>query len=120
MPINRIVLYVKDVEKVIAFYEKHFSFRALREPGDRIVELVSRDGGANLLIHPAAKGQKAGQSLVKLVFDVDDVEAFCASARKAGLLFGALHKGEGYLFANAKDPAGNPISVSGRATRKSK
>jgi predicted enzyme related to lactoylglutathione lyase len=118
MAINRIVLYVKDVERVIAFYEKYFGFRADREEGDRIVELSSGDGGAGLLIHPAAKAQKAGQSLVKLVFDVEDVEAFCAGCKKAGLSFGALHKGDGYLFANARDPAGNPISVSSRAFRK--
>jgi predicted enzyme related to lactoylglutathione lyase len=53
--------------------------------------------------------------MVKLVFDVEDVEAFCAQARARGLKFGALHKGDEYVFANAKDPSGNSISVSSRA-----
>lgn len=118
MPINRIVLYVKDVESTIAFHEKYFGFRAEREEGDRIVELVSADGGIALMIHQAGKAQKAGQSQVKLVFDVEDVETFCTGIKKAGLSFGALHQGDGYVFANARDPDGNPLSVSSRAFRK--
>ncbi len=53
--------------------------------------------------------------MVKLVFDVEDVPAFCAEAAKNGLVFARPFKGDGYVFANAKDPAGNPISVSSRA-----
>ena len=39
-------------------------------------------------------------------------------AAAQGLAFGAIHKGDGYAFANAKDPAGNPVSVSSRAYRR--
>lgn len=119
MPLNRIILYAIDMEQMIAFYEKFFGFRALREEGDRIVELVAADGGARLMIHQAGRAQKAGQSQVKLVFDVEDVEAFCATCAKDGLVFSALHQGQGYVFANARDPAKNSISVSSRAYRKS-
>lgn len=117
MPINRIILYAHDVEATVRFYETHFGFQAFREAGDRIVELISRDGGASLMIHPAAKGQRRGQSLVKLVFDVRDVEAFCQRCATEGLVFGVIHQADGYVFANAKDPADNPISVSSRAFR---
>ncbi|MDX8500114.1 VOC family protein [Mesorhizobium sp. VK4C] len=118
MPLNRIVLYVRDLEATVTFYERHFGFRAHRDDGDRIVELVSSAGGASLMLHPAAKGQKSGQSTVKLVFDVEDVEAFAARGAKDGLEFGALHRADGYAFANARDPSGNPISISSRAFRK--
>ncbi|WP_457583729.1 VOC family protein [Ensifer canadensis] len=117
MPINRIILYAHDVEATVRFYEKHFGFQAFREAGDRIVELISREGGASLMIHTAAKGQRRGQSLVKLVFDVRDVEAFCERCATEGLVFGAMHQADGYIFANAKDPCDNPISVSSRAFR---
>lgn len=117
MPINRIILYAHDVEVTVRFYEKHFGFQASCEAGDRIVELISRDGGASLMIHPAAKGQRRGQSLVKLVFDVRDVEAFCERCAAEGLVFGAIHQADGYVFANAKDPCDNSISVSSRAFR---
>lgn len=69
------------------------------------------------MLHPAAKSQKVGQAAVKLVFDVEDVEGFVAAAGKQGLAFGVRHKGDGYVFANARDPDGNPISVSSRAFR---
>jgi hypothetical protein len=92
--------------------------RAIRSHGDRIIELVAQEGGSNLMIHQAAKGQRSGQSIVKLVFDVEDVEAFCSHCAKDGLEFGAIHKADGYLFANAKDPCQNSISVSSRAFRK--
>lgn len=118
VPLNRLVIYARDIEATARFYEQHFGFKAARLPGDSIVELVAQDGGANIMLHQAAKGQKSGQSSIKLVFDVEDVEAFCRRCADNGLQFGALHKADGYLFANAKDPCQNPISVSSRAFRK--
>ncbi|NYJ09489.1 putative enzyme related to lactoylglutathione lyase [Rhizobium leguminosarum] len=119
MPLNRLVIYAGNVEETARFYEKHFGFKATSLPGDRIVELVAQDGGANIMLHQAAKGQRSGQSIVKLVFHVEDVEAFCMRCAENGLEFGALHKADGYVFANAKDPCQNSISVSSRAFRKS-
>ena len=51
------------------------------------------------------------------IADVPDVEAFCTQAAERGLPIGAVHKAGGYVFANAKDPAGNAISISSRAYR---
>ena len=90
--LNRLILYARDVEGTVAFYEKHFGFRVLRLPGDKIVELVAQGGdGANLMIHPAAKGVKTGQVTVKLVFDVEDVSGFCERSARDGLVFSSLH-----------------------------
>nr|WP_206112571.1 VOC family protein [Rhizobium laguerreae] len=118
VPLNRLVIYAGNVEETARFYEKHFGFKATILPGDRIIELVAQDGGANIMLHQAAKGQRGGQSAVKLVFDVEDVEAFCRRCAENGLEFGAIHKADGYQFANAKDPCQNSISVSSRAFRK--
>jgi len=118
MMLGKILIYAPDVAATARFYERHFGFRSIQLPGDRIVELINPDGGAGIMIHAAAKGQKKGQSVVKLVFDIADVEAFCARCAKNGLKFGAIHKADGYVFANAKDPCLNPISVSSRAFRK--
>ncbi|MGV1755427.1 VOC family protein [Rhizobium sp. A22-96] len=118
MPLGRITLYVRDVEATIDFYERHFGFKPLRQEGDRIVELLASDGGANLMIHQAGKAQKMGQVLVKLVFDVENVDAFRAKCAGDGLEFGPLHQADGYVFANAKDPSGNPIAISSRAFRR--
>lgn len=117
MPLTRILLYVRNVEETVRFYTALFGFEALRADDDRIVELVDPQGGANLMLHPAAKSQKMGQSAVKLVFSVENVEAFCADSAAQGLPFGPIHRTAHYAFANARDPDGNSISVSSRGAR---
>ncbi|WP_132592184.1 VOC family protein [Rhizobium sp. BK068] len=114
---NRLIIYASNVEVTARFYERFFGFKANREPGDRIVELVSPNGGGIIMLHPAARGQRRGQSIVKLVFDIEDVEAFCLQCARDGLTFGPIHIAEGYKFANAKDPCENSISISSRAFR---
>ena len=49
------------------------------------------------------------------MFDVEDVERFCSDAKTRGLDFGPVHRADGYIFANARDPSGNSVSVSSRA-----
>jgi catechol 2,3-dioxygenase-like lactoylglutathione lyase family enzyme len=118
LALNRLILYARDVEQTVAFYERHFGFQVLRLTGDRIVELVALSGGANIMVHAAAKGVKTGQVTVKLVFDVEDVLGFCEKSARHGLVFSAEHPADGYSYANAKDPCGNNIQVSSRAFRK--
>lgn len=113
--LNRIMLYVKNVQATCNFYERHFGFVSEHFADDRVVELRSANGGATLMAHPAAKSVKTGQVTVKLVFDVEDVDSFKARCLTQGLKFGATHKADGYTFANAKDPDGNSISISSRA-----
>lgn len=117
-PLGRLIIYTKRLDAMAEFYCRHFGFEELRLDGDRIVELVSQDGGGNILLYPMSPGRKEGQTLVKLVFDVEDVEGFCRDARERGLNFGSIHQADGYCFSNAKDPAKNSISVSSRAFAK--
>lgn len=116
--LNRIMLYTRDVDATARFYEQHFGFIRMDDPGDRITELRHPQGGAILMLHKTGKAQKMGQVLVKLVFDVEDVSAHAARCTSDGLAFGPIHQADGYAFANAKDPDGNSISVSSRAFRK--
>jgi len=113
--LGRLTIYTRRIPEMTAFYGKFFGYRATPCPDPRMVELVAPGPGIALRLHPAAKGQKMGQSLVKLVFDVEDVEDFCRETKTKGLTFGAIHRGEGYCFANAKDPSGNSICVSSAA-----
>ena len=112
--LGRLLIYTKKVDAMAAFYARHFGFTVREREGDRIVELHPADGGTALLLHQAATSQKEGQALVKLVFDVPDVEAFCAMAKENGLVFGKIHEADGYQFANAKDPSKNSVQVSSR------
>lgn len=109
--LGRLVIYAKDVEAMVVFYTETFGFEVLRDPADRIVELRHPDGGATINLHKAAKSQKMGQVLVKLTFDVREVEAFVAQHPA----FGPIHRVPGYEFSNGKDPSGNNVQVSSRA-----
>ncbi|MFN0192751.1 MAG: VOC family protein [Aestuariivirga sp.] len=115
--LNRVLIYAKDVSKMADFYVRHFSFAAVADDDGRIIELVPKDGGSRLMLHRASRGRKAGQSIIKLVFDVADVERFKQRALESGLKFGATHIADGYSFSNARDPEGNPIQVSSRGFR---
>lgn len=114
-PLGRILIYTRKIPEMVAFYSRHFGFEMHRSEGDRIVELRPSGPGATILLHPSGKTQKQGQTLIKLVFDVADVEDFCKTAAENGLQFGSIHRVEGYCFANAKDPSGNSVSISSRA-----
>jgi catechol 2,3-dioxygenase-like lactoylglutathione lyase family enzyme len=113
--LGRIIVYTKHIPEMIAFYSGIFGFTAVQRSGDRLVELRPSGDGASILLHPAARGQKEGQALVKFVFDVEDVPEFLRLASDKGLVFGPVHQADGYDFANAKDPSGNSVSVSSRA-----
>lgn len=82
---------------------------------DDLIEVSSSGGTFSLLIHQASKGHRLGQSCIKLVFDIVDIEAFKKESEKKGLKFGMTYKGKGYEFANARDPAKNPIQISSTA-----
>ena len=113
--LTRLTLYTRRTDEMVAFYTTHFGYTAWQEPGDRLIELRPPGPGAILQLHPLAKSQKEGQVLVKLNFDVADVEAFIAEAARTGLTFGKPFTANGYTFANAKDPAKNAISITSRA-----
>lgn len=113
--LNRIMLYVRDVQVTCAFYESYFGFTSEINVNDRVAELIPKGGGATIMVHPAGKGIKGGQAAVKLVFDVEDVESFKEQCMTQGLRFGTTHHADGYSFTNAKDPDGNSISISSRA-----
>jgi predicted enzyme related to lactoylglutathione lyase len=113
--ISRILLYVRAPQRIADFYALHFGFSQKPPVHDDLIEIVAAPGNFSLLLHQASKGHRAGQSGIKIVFDVDDIEGFKAAAAKKGLKFGITYKGEGYEFANARDPAKNPIQISRRA-----
>jgi predicted enzyme related to lactoylglutathione lyase len=118
LALNKIMIYARDMQTTAAFYQRYFGYVLAPNQTEGLIELANPLGGANLLIHQAAKSVKLGQVTVKLVFDVQDIEAFKKKSAKLGLVFGATHQAEGYTFANAKDPDKNSVCISSRAYRK--
>jgi predicted enzyme related to lactoylglutathione lyase len=116
-PISRIILYVRDMPKIAAFYQRHFSSAARVSEKKNWIALISPAGGCMLVLLQASKGHKFGQSCIKIVFDVPDVGAYKEKCAKRGLKFGPIHHGEGYEYANARDPAKNLIQISSLAAK---
>ncbi len=116
LQLARVVLYVADIPKVAAFYQKYFGLSPVAAPEKGWLELGPRQGGCCIALHQASAGQKRG-SEIKLVFAVDDVYSAKASLEAAGLKLGVIHELEDFEFCNAKDPAGNSISISSRGVK---
>jgi predicted enzyme related to lactoylglutathione lyase len=116
LPIARIILYVRDIEKVAAFYQKHFGLKPLPGSEDGWLEMGSPNGACCIALHRAAAPQKRG-SEIKIVFGVKDVRRFKAEREAAGLKFGVVHESTDHQFSNARDPAGNSIQVSNRGIK---
>jgi predicted enzyme related to lactoylglutathione lyase len=113
VPISRIILYVRDIPKVAAFYQKHFGLKPISPAEKGWLEIGAPDNGCRIALHQAARAQKRG-SEIKIVFAVKDVKAFTTERAAAGLKFGVIHDAGSHQFANARDPAGNAIQVSSR------
>jgi predicted enzyme related to lactoylglutathione lyase len=116
LSIVRLVVYVKDIPKVAAFYQKHFGLIPLPSLEKDWLELRPASGGCTIALHQASKAQKSGAA-IKITFGVVDVRRFVAERACAGLRFGSIHEVQGFEFANARDPAGNSISVSSRGLK---
>jgi len=114
--ISRVIFYVRDIPTVATFYQTHFGFKPLpaTEPG--WLELAAPGGGSSIALHQASTAQKRG-SEIKIVFGVKDVRGFKADCEANGLRFGVVHDVNGFQFSNAKDPAGNSISISSRGMK---
>jgi predicted enzyme related to lactoylglutathione lyase len=112
--ISRIILYVHDIAKVAAFYQKHFDFVPVgTEKG--WLELSSQDGGCNIALHQASMpSRERGRSPAKIVFGVVDVHTAKKQFAARGLKFGKVYDLDGFAFTNASDPEGNPIQISSR------
>jgi predicted enzyme related to lactoylglutathione lyase len=114
--ITRVILYVRDIPAVATFYERFFNMRPLPGASEDWVELAGARGATNIALHKASVKQRSSAA-VKLVFGVADVRAFKLNAEAKGLKFGVIHAVEGFEFSNAKDPAGNSISISSRGLK---
>lgn len=111
--LSRIILFVRDVARVAAFYQRHFGLTPVESSEDGWLELSA--GGCNLALHRATTASRErGRSPAKLVFAVADVHAAKEHFAAAGLKFGKVHEVAGFAFANAQDPEGNPIQISSR------
>ncbi len=115
-PVTRIILYVKNVEKVAAFYQRVFELEVVGTPEKGWIELGA--GGCNIAFHPAAKTADFRRAAAKITFGVKDVAAAKAILERRGLKLGPIHTSPNSVFCNGKDPEGNLLAIGNRGMAK--
>jgi hypothetical protein len=65
-------LYVRDIQKLAAFYQTHFGLKPLPGAEESWLEIGLPNGGCSIALHQAAASQKRGAEM-KIVFGVKDV-----------------------------------------------
>jgi catechol-2,3-dioxygenase len=73
--IVRIILYVRDIQKLAAFYQTHFGLKPLPGAEESWLEIGLPTGDYSIALHQAAASQKRGAE-IKIAFGVKDVRAF--------------------------------------------
>ncbi len=116
--LGSILIYARDMKRTADFYTRFFGYESSGEVVEGLITLTPPDGGAWIVIHQAAKSIKLGHVGIKIVFDVEDVDAFKVKSAVLGLEFGSTHAANGYSYANTKDPDKNSVAISSRAFRK--
>ncbi|GAA3790509.1 VOC family protein [Sphaerisporangium flaviroseum] len=124
MPVHRLnhaVLYVRDVERAVTFYEEALGFRVVMAfPGAAFLQAPSSNNDHDLGLFQIGAGagpSEAGRATVGLyhlaweVETLDDLEEIAAKLNSLGALVGASdHSTTKALYA--KDPDGIEFEVS--------
>ena len=113
--INSVFFYVADVQKVRRFYEDVLGLSAPVVDTPEWVEYAPKTG-SHFALHAADPERLAGvdrsRSVVRLSFEVDDLDAFAARCKAQGIKTAAppttVH---GFRFCEVHDPEGNVIRL---------
>ena len=124
-PLNRIIIFVGNVEKCAAFYHDVFGFKALPSDDPGWIELDT--GGCRLAFHKAHGPKGAIDSPTggaknphKIVFFAEDVaktrDEIVARGIAAGVKvkMGEIKKFGKLAFCDGRDPEGHVFQISNR------
>jgi len=121
-PLNRIIIFVGDVEKCARFYTECFGFTALS--GDHAAaEWMELDtGGCRLAFHkahgthgPIDKPTGSSMNPHKIVFYAEDVAAARAAVVARGALMGEIRTFGSLRLCDGQDPEGHVFQISNRS-----
>ena len=107
--LSRVMLFVKYVPTVAAFYRDQLDCRVLGEITPGWAELSA--GGCNIALHQA---NRPGGGSTKLVFGSPDVPGTREELEARGVRMGPVHSFDGIQICDGKDPEGNRFQISSR------
>lgn len=114
LTIRRVILFVRDVPTVGAFYRDVLGLSEVASPDDPKEWLEFRAGACTLALHHGGVEKKGRTRPPKIVFYSEDVKKTRDSLIAKGVKMGALQTTENFQFCDGRDPEGNDFQVSSR------
>jgi catechol 2,3-dioxygenase-like lactoylglutathione lyase family enzyme len=109
LSMRRIVLFTKDMPKMIAFYRDVLGLPLVKdEPGWKELDA----NGCTIALHNGSS--QIGKRPPKIGFWSSDVTAAREALLARGAKLGKVMSGGGLTRCEGKDPDGNPFSISNR------
>ena len=109
----RVMLFVKDVPGVAAFYRDVMGLSVIGEIDPEWTELDA--GGCRIALHKAYGHGEGGEgSPVKIVFQCNDVPGTKAALEAKGVKMTDITAAHGVQYCDGGDPAGNRFQISNR------
>src|SRR5580658_3863131 len=114
---NHAMIYLKDVERGIAFYKDWLGFKLIedfRHEGKSVYARLRAPGGdGTIALHQAGPGAPVSSDGVRLYFEVRALDDFCRSLQRRGFYFTQLPTMMpwGWRHAYLNDPEGHEISL---------
>jgi catechol 2,3-dioxygenase-like lactoylglutathione lyase family enzyme len=114
---NHAMIYVKDVERAMAFYRDLMGFKLIedfRYEGTAVYARLRAPGGdGTIALHQAGPGVSMASDGVRLYFEVRDLDEFCRRLQKKNFYITQLPRMMpwGWRHAYVNDPDGHEISL---------
>ncbi len=114
---NHAMIYVKDVERAMAFYRDLMGFKMIedfRYEGTAVYARLRAPGGdGTIALHQAGPGVSVASEGVRLYFEVRDLDEFCRKLQKKDFYITQLPRMMpwGWRHAYLNDPDGHEISL---------
>lgn len=116
MRLNHIDLQVPDVQQAAAFFVRWFGFALESNPHSPAMAILRGEGNFSLVLQRRAEGERYPATFhVGFLLDTpDEVQAFHARAREAGLAIGELERNGRGTLSYLRGPGDILIEVSCR------
>ncbi len=110
--INVVYLYVRDVERSLAFYRDVLGLPLEHHPSDPHWAEARLPNGLRFALHGwSGGGDEPGGGAVRVNFEVDEIDAAVERLRGAGVEVGTIHREQYGAHAEFVDPDGYRFDV---------
>jgi catechol 2,3-dioxygenase-like lactoylglutathione lyase family enzyme len=112
--LNHFLLYVADVGRSLAFYEKKLGFLLIEGGGRQgYARLRAPEGEATLGLHQTDADSADWREGIRLYIEVEDLDDICRRLEGQGLVFDQLPRDMpwGWRHAYLRDPDGHQLSL---------